>query len=40
MRVRVRAKSSDERVRESVKQDYKRDMLVGWTTSEVGRGST
>jgi len=26
--------------RESVKQDYKRGRLVGWTTSEEGRGST
>jgi len=28
------------RARESVKQDYERDRLVGWTTSEEGRGST
>ena len=25
---------------ESVKQDYERDRLVGWTTSEEVRGST
>jgi len=23
-----------------MKQDYKQDRLVGWTTSEEGRGST
>ncbi|QCE06709.1 hypothetical protein DEO72_LG9g1723 [Vigna unguiculata] len=40
MRVRVRARSSDEQAGESVKQDYKRDRLVGWTASEKGRGST
>ena len=40
MRVRVRARSSDEWAGESVKQDYKRDRLVGWTTSDEGRGST
>ena len=40
MRVQVRARSSDERAWESVKQDYERDRLVGWTTSEEGRGST
>jgi len=40
MHVRVRARSSDKRAWESVKQDYKRDRLVGWTTSEEGRGST
>jgi len=28
------------RARESVKQDYKRDSLVGWTTSEEGHEST
>jgi len=28
------------RAKESVKQDYERDRLVGWTMSEEGRGST
>jgi len=28
------------RARESVKQDYKRDRLVGWTANEEVRGST
>jgi len=34
MRVRVWVRSSDERAWESVKQDYKRDRLVGWPTLE------